>query len=350
LTPIFKKGYYFYVDGNVHIKRVTLREVAKAAGVSINTASRALNDKPAVSPYTKARVLEAAQRLGYRPNRLARALRYNKTRTLGVIVGDIANPYFSMLVRGVEQTAREFDYSVILQGTDEDLEREKEAIEVALAEQVDGILITPTQRSEEAIRTLFDSGTPFILMSRHFHDLETHYVIMDDQRGGFIATEHLIQRGHERIAILNGPIHISSAAERYAGYMEALQQYGLDVDDGLVIKGCLTMEDGYRAALSLIDGPNRPTAIFAFSDFVALGVFRAANELGIVIPDELAVVGFDNTIFGLCTRPPLSSVGGSPEELGKTAARFLLELLTGKRPNTVTRVKLPVYLVQRGST
>ena len=350
MTPSAGRRYHLNVDGNVNTKRVTLREVAEAAGVSINTASRALNDKPAVNPYTKAKVLEAAQRLGYRPNRLARALRYNKTKTLGVIVGDIANPYFSMLVRGVEQTAREFGYSVILQGTDEDYRREEEAVEVALAERVDGILITPTQRSQDAIRILFESGTPFILMSRHFRDLETHYVIMDDQRGGYIATEHLIQRGHEKIAILNGPVHISSAAERYAGYVEALRANGLEVNEGLVIEGCLTLEDGYHAALRLLEGPHKPTAIFAFSDFVALGVFRAANELGIRIPDELAVVGFDNTIFGLCTKPPLTSVGGSPEELGKMAAQLLLELLTGKRPNTVTRIKLPVYLVQRGSS
>lgn len=324
--------------------------MAREAGVSVNTASRALNDKPAVSSFTKAKVLEAARRLGYRPNRVAQALRYNKTKTLGVIVGDIANPYFSMLVRGVEQTVREFDYSVILQGTDEDHDREREAVEVALAEQVDGVLITPTQRSKEPIEILFESETPFILMSRHFRDLDTHYVVMDDEQGGFIATEHLIRKGHERIAILNGPMHISSAAERYAGYVKALRSHGREVDEALVVEGCLTMEDGYRAARRLLEVPDRPTAVFAFSDFVALGVFRAANELRIKIPDELAIVGFDNTIFGLCTNPPLTSVGGSPEELGRRAAHLLLELLTGKKANGFARIELPVHLVQRGST
>ncbi|MEM3658520.1 MAG: LacI family DNA-binding transcriptional regulator, partial [Candidatus Hadarchaeum sp.] len=155
--------------------RITLREVAKRAGVSINTASRALTDKPEVSPETKQKVLLAAQELGYRPNRIARALRSQKTHTIGVIVGDIANPYFSALVRGVEKVTRTYEYSVILQETDEDAERERKAVETLLATQVDGVLITPTQRDKAAVEMLLESGVPFILMSRYFQDVETNY-------------------------------------------------------------------------------------------------------------------------------------------------------------------------------
>jgi LacI family transcriptional regulator len=336
--------------GNVNTRRITLRDVAEGAGVSINTASRALNNKPEISPETKAKVLEVAQSLGYRPNRLARALRSNKTGTIGVIVGDIANPYFSMLVRGVERTAREFDYSVILQGTDEDYDREEEAIEIALAEQVEGILITPTQKGTETIAGLSASGTPFVLMSRYFQDLDTHYVVMDDRRGGFLATEHLICQGHRRIAILKGPLHVSSAAERYAGYLEAFERYGLKVDEALVAEGCLTVEDGYREALRLLGGSQRPTAVFAFSDFVAFGVLQAANELAIQVPEELAVVGFDDTLFGPCMRPGLTTVGGGPEELGERAARLLFEELMANKASELIQLRLPVRLVQRGST
>ncbi|HAF70992.1 MAG: Transcriptional regulator, LacI family [Acetothermia bacterium 64_32] len=331
------------------MKRVTLKDVALEAGVSINTASRALNNKPEISPETKEKVLKVAQSLGYRPNRLARALRSNKTGTIGVIVGDIANPYFSMLVRGIERTARQFDYSVILQGTDEDYDREEEAIEIALAEQVDGILITPTQKGTDTIEELVASGTPFVLMSRYFKELDTDYVVMDDRRGGFLATEHLIQRGHRRIAILNGPLHISSAIERYEGYLQAFKRYGLDPDKALVAEGCLTVEDGYRAALCLLDGPERPTAVFAFSDFVAFGVLRAANELDLRVPDDLAVVGFDDTLFGVCMRPPLTTVGGSPEGLGEQAARLLFDRVDRGQTDPV-KLRLPVRLVQRKST
>ena len=341
--------YYTCMPGNVNLRRITLRDVAKEAGVSINTASRALNNKSEISPETKARVLEVAQKLGYRPNRLARALRSNKTKIIGVIVGDIANPYFAMLIQGIEHALRSFDYSVILQGTDEDLDREKQAIEVVLAEQVDGVLITPTQKSIKPIKFLIDSGIPFVLMSRYFDDLETSFVIMDDKQGGFIATEHLIQKGHKRIAMINGPFHISSAAERYAGYLQALQYYGLEGDESLVVHGCLTVKDGYRAALRLLKRRRRPTAIFAFSDFVALGVLQAAHKLALKIPDDLAIVGFDDTFLSVCTYPPLTTVGSSPEQLGQRAAKLLLELLSTKADKPV-QMRIPARLVLRGST
>jgi len=317
--------------------------------VSVNTVSRALAGKPDVSPETRARVLEVAERLGYRPNKLARGLRSGKTGVVGVIVGDIANPYFAMLVRGIERTARQFDHSVILQGTDEDYDREEEAIEIALAEQVDGILITPTQKGTETIKELVASGTPFVLMSRYFKELDTDYVVMDDRRGGFLATEHLIRMGHKQIAMLNGPLHISSAAERYEGYLQAFQKHGLEPDKALVAEGCLTVEDGYRAALRLLEGSERPTAVFTFSDFVAFGVLRAASELDLKVPDDLAVVGFDDTFFGACVWPPLTTVGGSPEELGQRASQLLFEILTSGSVDDPIQIRLPVRLIRRNS-
>ncbi|MCD5408911.1 LacI family transcriptional regulator [Candidatus Bipolaricaulota bacterium] len=193
---------------------VTMRDVARAAGVSVNTVSRALAGKPDVSPETRARVLKVAEELGYRPNKLARGLRSNKTRTIGVIVTDIANPYFGALVKGVREAAYRHGYSIILQDTDEDYAREGEAIEVMLAERVDGLLITPVQTGTETIEKLKESGLPFVLLGRHFDDLETDYVVTDDVQGGYLATEHLIKLGHTRIAMINGPLHISSAKER----------------------------------------------------------------------------------------------------------------------------------------
>lgn len=336
------------MPGNVNGKRVTLRDVAERAGVSVNTASRALTNKTEISPETKRKVLLAAQELGYRPNRIARALRSQKTHTIGVIVGDITNPYFSALVRGVEKVTRTYEYSVILQETDEDAERERKAVETLLAAQVDGVLITPTQRDKAAVEMLLKSGVPFILMSRYFQDVETNYVVMNDYRGGYIATEYLIQKGYRPIAILSGPTHISSGYERYVGYLEAHKTYGVEVNEGLVITGCLTMDDGYRAALRLLKRRDRPQAFFAFSDFVALGVYRAAYELALRIPQDLAVIGFDNTSLGLCLNPPLTSVGKNPEELGKRAAFALLKILQGKISVPI-KLKLSVYLEERGS-
>lgn len=336
------------MSGNVNGKRITLRDVAKRAGVSINTASRALTNKPEISPETKKKVLKIAQELGYRPNRIARALRSQKSYTIGIVVGDIANPYFSALVRGVEKICRTYEYSIILQESDEDPEHEKKAVETLLATQVDGVLITPTQKNKLTIDMLLESGTSFLLVSRYFKDLETNYVVMDDFRGGFIAAEYLIKKGYRRIAILSGPECISSGYERYLGYLEAHKAYGIEIDEELVITDCLTMEDGYRGARRLLKPSRKPQAIFAFSDFVALGVYRAAYELGLKIPRDLAVIGFDNTSLGLCLNPPLTSIGKNPEELGKRAAMALLRILQGKVSGFV-QLKLGVHLEERGS-
>jgi LacI family transcriptional regulator len=260
-----------------------MREVARAAGVSVNTVSRALNGKPEISTETKAKILEVAAKLGYRPNRLARSLRSNKTGTIGVIVADIGNPYFSIVVKGVVKTARVHDYKIVLQSTDLDYDREMEAIQVILSERVDGVLIAPTQKGTETIEQLVKSEFPFVLMLRYFAELGTDYVIMDDLQGGFLATEHLVKQGHKRIAMVNGPLHISSARERFEGYNKALSEHGLESDPSLVVNGALTMEDGYRATRRLLRRSS-PSAIFAVSDSVAFGALRAIRERGLGCP------------------------------------------------------------------
>ena len=332
------------------MKRVVIKDVAREAGVSINTVSRALNDKPDIRSETKEKVLEAAVRLGYRPNRLAKGLRSNKTGTIGVIVTDIANPFFGAVVKGVEKAARERDYSVILQDTDEDYEREREAIQVMLSEQVDGILLTPVQTRTEAIEQLKESAFPFVLLGRHFDDIETDYVVTDDVQGGFLATEHLIKQGHERIAFINGPLYISSAKERFRGYRKALDRYEIELDEALVSAGAITMEDGYRATKALLGRRPRSTAIFAYSDFVAFGVMRAVRETGLRIPEDVAVVGYDDVEFSSCLEVPLTTVRIPKKELGEEAAKLLNGEVRGKRGLHYEAKKLEIELVVRQST
>jgi len=337
------------------MRRVTLRDVAREAGVSVNTVSRALNGKPDVSPETRAKVLKVAERLGYRPNRLARGLRSNKTGTIGVIVTDIANPFFGALVKGVEEAARKSSYSIILQDTDEDYEREEEAIQVMLAERVDGLLITPVQTGTETIERLKESGLPFVLLGRYFDNLETDYVVTDDVRGGYLATEHLIKLGHTRIAMINGPLHISSAKERFEGYKRALAHHGIELDESLVSAGAVTMEDGYRAAQALIQRRKRPTAVFCYSDFVAFGVTKAIREHGLRIPNDIAIVGYDDVDFSSYIDVPLTTVRIFKEELGKQAVALLLEKVQDEvigRKNDARRggLKLDVSLIVREST
>ena len=330
--------------------QVTIRDVAEATGFSVNTVSRALNDKPDVNAETKRAILETAKKLGYRPNKLARGLRSNKTQTIGVVVTDVANPFFGALVKGVEETAREHGYSIILQDTDEDYEREEEAIQVMLAEQVDGLLITPVQTKRKTIERLKKAGLPFVLLGRYFDDLETDYVVTDDVQGGFLATEHLIKQGHERIALINGPLYISSARERLQGYKKALVNYEIDLDAALLKSGAVTIEDGYNFAKSLLAQNPQPTAVFAYSDFVALGVMKAIREAGLGIPGDIAVVGYDDVDFSSCLEVPLTTVRIPKKALGKKATELLENKLKNEEDTSRAEIKLDVQLIIRKST
>lgn len=330
------------------MERIRIKE--EAVGVSVNTISRALSGKPEISHETKAKVLEVAAKLGYRPSRLARGLRSNKTGIIGVIVTDIANPFFGALDKSVEEAARESDYSVILQDTDEDYEKEKETIQVMFAKQVDGLLITPVQTGKETIEELKESGLPFVLLGRYFEDLETDYVVTDDVEGGFLATEHLIKRGHRSIAMINGPVHISSAKDRFQGYKKALMHYGIELDRSLIYSGAVRMEDGYKVAKMVLDLRPRPTAIFAFSDFVAFGVMWAIREAGLRIPDDAAIVGYDDIEFSAHAEVPLTTVRIPKQTLGQKAVEVLLKKLRDEASAEGRSEKLPVELVIRAST
>ena len=328
---------------------VTIRDVAAATGFSVNTVSRALNDKPDVSAETKRVILETARKLGYRPNRLARGLRSNKTQTIGVIVADIANPFFGAVVKEIGETARQEGWSIILASTDEDRAREREAIHVMLAERVDGLLITPCQKDRGNIEKLDSSGLPYVLLGRWFDDFPTDYVAPDEFQGGFAATEHLIELGHDRIAMIDAPLYISSARHRLAGYRQALLNHGIEPDESLITTRSLTVADGYRTAKSVLAIRPRPTAIFAYSDFVAFGVMKAVREAGLRIPEDIAVVGFDDVEFSSCLEVPLTTIRSPTKRLGKEATRVLLEKINGDG-NARQELKLTVKLIVREST
>ena len=333
------------------MKRVTLRDIASLTGFSINTVSRALNNKEKVNTDTRTKILAAAAQFGYRPNRLAKGLRSNKTGTIGIVVTDVANPFFSALVKGIARAAREFDYSIILQDSDEDYAGEEEAIQVLLAEQVDGILITPVQSEQETIERLAKAHFPFVLVGRYFHDLDTNYVVPDDYQGGFIATDHLLKQGHRRIAMVNGPLHISSARERFQGFSDALAKYDIPVDKSLVSTGALTVEEGLDLARCILKRVPRPSAIVCYSDFVAFGVMQAIREIGLSIPDDIAVVGFDDVRMASCLQVPLTTIQSPKEELGRQAMQLLVHRLEKNHHDGETdQRKLDVTLIPRESS
>lgn len=329
----------------------TIRDVAQAAGVSINTVSRALNDKPDVNPETKRQILEAARSLKYKPNKLARGLRSNKTGVIGVIVADIANPFFSAVVKGMGKAARELGYSIILQDTGEDYAIEEEAVRIMQAEQVDGVLISPVQTDKRSVLMLEESGMPFVLVARYFSDLDADYVAADDVQGGFLATSHLLERGHRKIGLINGPPFNSSARERFQGYKNALSKHGMPLDEALITSGALTMEDGYSHARALLANESvrlRPTALFAFSDYVALGAMQAIQEAKLQIPEDIAVVGYDDIDFAFCLETPLTTVRVPKRRIGEELVTLLERKMSGEECHE--HLKLPVELVIRQSS
>ncbi|HID57153.1 TPA: LacI family transcriptional regulator [Candidatus Poribacteria bacterium] len=329
------------------MRRITIRHIAEKAGVSINTASRALNGKPDVSPETRERVLRIASELHYIPNRFARGLRSSFTGTIGVVVTDIANPFFGALVKGIEESATEKGYSIILCDTDEQTGREKAAIQLMFQEQVDGVLLTPVQEELTVVRSLKKQGFPFVLLGRYFEELQTDYVVTDDFKGGVLATEHLIEQGCRRIIHIQGPPYISSAKERLKGYLETLRRHGIS-GEALVTEPAITMEDGYRITGRVIR-ELKPDGIFAFSDFVALGVLRALREEGLRVPEDVALVGYDDVDFASYLMPPLSTVRIPKEELGRVSLDLLCKRIRGELDEPA-EVKLDVELIVRDSS
>jgi len=327
---------------------VTLDDIAKISGFSKSTVSRVLRGAPNVKPSTKKKIKEVAKKLGYTPNVVARSLRSRKTSTLGVVIADICNPFFPSVVRGIEDTARKEGYHIILCNTDEKYEREKEAIDTLIQKRVDGLLVAPVQKKIDDLLELTRHKIPLVLIGRHLDPFEIDYVISNDVKGAFTATDYLIKKGHKRILFINGPPWISSARERMAGYKKALLENTIKFDANLVKEDALKMEDGYRVAKKAILSRLDFTAVFAFSDIVAFGVIKALKEKRYKIPDDVAVVGYDDIDFGVSAEVPLTTVHIPKYRLGVEGMRLLKKRIDGE-VNEPQKVILDTKLIIRES-
>jgi len=330
-------------------RAATIQDVAARAGVSITTVSRVINDTDyPMRPETRRRVLEAIEALDFRPSPLARGLLGKSTRTIGLIIPDISNPYYPLLSRGVEDVASEHGYTVIFCNTDRKVAKLRNYLEVLREKQADGIIFAGGGMDTEGDPLpLTEIGSPVVLVGRH--RLPFPSVQVDNVGAALVATEHLIQLGHRRIAFIGGPTALSSARDRLKGYRRAMEQAGLPIDDGMVREGDFGHDSGYRACVSLLEDVSpRPTAIFAANDQMALGAMAAALDLGVRVPDELAVVGFDDIPAGRFVRPSLTTISLPTYEMGTTAARLLLKMLAGEEVEEITG--LPTTLVVRQSS
>ncbi len=306
--------------------RTTIRDVAAMAGVSINTVSRVLNDKGEVSPETRNRIQLAIKALHYRPNSFARSLLGKQSLTVGQIVTDCMNPNNAQQIRAVQNITAEVGYSVMLVDTSEQHERELVAVELMSEKQVDGFLITPLQYNNDHLFRLQEEGhVPFVLTNRAIEGLPVDTVLHNNYEGAYQAICHLIELGHSRIAYITSRRQVWTVNQRLAGYRAALMKGHFDYDEGLIIQINLTLESAYEATNLLLKVRPRPTAIFAYNDLIAVGVLQALKEAGLKIPQDMALVGYDDILYAKFLEVPLTTVRQPTSLLGETAARVLLK-------------------------
>jgi len=327
----------------------TLADIARALGVSKMTVSRAINNHPEISPETRSRVLEAAQRMNYRPNQYARALTTNRSFLLGVVVPDLMHSYFAEICRGIESVAKPLGYQNLICSTDEDAPNEQVEIG-ALLPRTDGLILASSAAPGDTkfYRRIIREGAKLVLMDRQLEGLRSPTVTTDDVKVGMLATEHLINLGHRRIGHLKGTV-ASTAARRFEGYKKALTKHKLTLNESLVRECGFTEKDGYESMSAWLREGSVPSAIFAANDPAAIGAMSAITEAGLRIPEDVAIVGGGNIHYGDMLKVPLTTVAWSTLEMGQAAARLLIELVEGKKGHKEQQVIVEPELVVRES-
>jgi LacI family transcriptional regulator len=327
---------------------VTVRQIAESAKVSIGTVSHVLNGSAAVTEERRRRVLDAVEKLGYRPSQLARGLRSNSTTMLGMIIPDITNPFFPGIVRGAEDLAFQHGYRLVLCNSDNDSAREISYLDDLRAFRPSGLLIIPSAPGP-VMQSLRHFETSVVFVDRCPPAWDGDFVTTDNEGGAWQVGSHLLGLGHRRLAVITGPLNVTNAADRLRGFRRALAEADVALSPEYVQEARFNSESGYSAAMRLLQMVPRPTAIFASNDLLACGTLSAAEQLGLRCPDDLSIAGFDNLEFVEHTAPALTTVHQSGYQMGATACRVLLERIAdpGKAP---VRIVLPTELRIRSST
>lgn len=332
-------------------RRPTQYDVARLAGVSQAAVSQVLNNSASASipEETRQRIWKAVEIVGYQPNVLARSLRVGKTHMLGLIFPDSANPFFAEIGKHMENLAYTMGYSVILCNTGGDPERERFYADSLSRKQVDGIIFVAGGNRADCLALLLERDIPVVVVDRDLPDCSVDTVLLDNFHGGLLAVRHLLDLGHRRIGCITGPSNVNPSADRVSAYRVGLKERNIDVDEMLIRQGDFQMRSGWERALELLSLPERPTAIFACNDLMAIGVLRAAAEHNLSVPDDLSVVGFDNIELSSYTAPPLTTVAQPTNEIGVKAVTLLLERIKDHEREP-RRELLEASLIVRGSS
>jgi LacI family transcriptional regulator len=331
----------------------TIKDIAKVAGVSHTTVYRALNDKPRISLSTKEQIISIARAFDYQPNVVARSLVSGRTRTLGLVITTIVNPFYPELARGIEDTARSLGYSIILCCTNFDISLEKKYIDTLRGRGVDGIIFTSAHIHDPNIRRLVEDTFPLVLVNRRVSGdpilKSLDYVVVDNVKGGFLAVEHLIRMGYRRIGVISGPEDSSVAVERLIGARKAFAGYGLNPKEFLVLEGDFLKPSGYEATKRFLSLRNHPSAIFGVNDYMALGALEAVLDAGLRVPEDVALMGFNNIEVSSLKTVELSTIGQKKYEMGSIAVHTLIERIEGGGRDEARQIILEPELIVRKS-
>ncbi|WP_074728182.1 MULTISPECIES: catabolite control protein A [Paenibacillus] len=331
---------------------VTIYDVAREAGVSMATVSRVVNNNPNVKPQTRKKVFEAIERLGYRPNAVARGLASKKTTTVGVVIPDISNSIFSEVARGIEDIANMYHYNIILCNADKKKDKEIRVINTLLEKQVDGLLFMGGAITEEHIEAFKTSSVPVVLCATADEQKTIPSVDIDHEKAAYDAVQLLIQKGHRQIAMISGTLQDpTNGYARYQGYKKALEEAGIPLREDYVRIGNYRYESGLEVTKYFMELDERPTAIFAATDEMAIGAIHALQDNGLKVPDDVSVISVDNIRMASMVRPQLTTVAQPMYDIGAVAMRLLTKLMNKetKDASELTQVTLPHDIIQRNS-
>lgn len=350
---LFQRTIDEFVDETAKI--ITIKDIARKFKCSPSTVSRALNDNPIINIETRKTIREYAERMGYQRNVLSLSLLNKSSKTIGIILPNINRFHESSMVDGLQSVLQPMGYLLNICVTNESYELEKEYIERLLANRVDGIFMSVSQETYDAGHTahlekVIKRNIPLIFIDRKYEDFKTNGIIIDDYQGAFLATEHLIEIGCKRIAHLKGPKGLTVSEYRYQGYFDALQKHNIMVDESLVLSTNFEAESAIEPCKNLLNLENPPDGIFGVNDQVCIGAMHVIREKGILIPSEIALVGFDNTPITQYLSPSLTSVGRQSREIGLEASKLFLSQVNNSGSVTIQNIVLPPNLIVRSST
>lgn len=331
------------------MNNITIYDVAREANVSMATVSRVVNGNPNVKPVTRKKVMDVIDRLGYRPNAVARGLASKKTTTVGLIIPDISNIFFAELARGIEDIATMYKYNIILSNSDENTDKELHLLNTMLGKQVDGLIFMGSNITEDHIAEFKKSPVPIVLAGSIEDSGEMPSVNIDYEQAAYDSVNFFISNGHKKIALVIGNREESISIKKLAGYKKALENHNIPFNAEYVVEGDFSYESGIEAANRLSDLEEKPTAVLVAADEMAVGVVNAVQDRGFKVPDDLEVISFDNTKLTLMVRPQVTTVVQPLYDIGAVAMRLLTKLMN-KEEVEERAVVLPHRIEERNST